>query len=76
MLSEISFELLEKGQQNRLAVSPKAVCAWSDEDFAGRVSRAAKSCHGAAVCVECVRPLFHPIREIGCQEAQESRDNV
>ena len=55
MLSEISLELLEKGQQNRLALSPLAVCTWSDEDFVGRVSRVARACHGATVSVECMR---------------------
>ena len=50
-----SLLLVETGQQNRLALSPIAVCTWSDEDFVGRVSRAARACHGATVSVECMR---------------------
>ena len=51
MLAEIGLAMLELGQNNRCCLSPIATCTWSDEDFIGRVSRCARSTHGATVSV-------------------------
>lgn len=32
-----------------------ATCTWSDEDFIGRVSRVARSAHGATISISCLR---------------------
>ena len=51
MLAEIGLAMLELGQNNRCCLSPIATCTWSDEDFIGRVSRCARSTHGATISV-------------------------
>ena len=51
MLAEIGLAMLELGQNNRCCLSPIATCTWSDEDFIGRVSRCARSTHGATVSI-------------------------
>lgn len=51
MLAEIGTQMQELGRENRLALSPIATCTWSDEDYIGRISRVARSTHGATVSV-------------------------
>lgn len=55
MLAELGLMLKELGQNGRLALSPIATCTWSDEDFIGRVSRCARSTHGATISVSTMK---------------------
>ena len=49
MLAELALRL------DGLCLNPISTCTWSDEDFIGRVSRIARSCHGATVSISCMR---------------------
>ncbi len=55
MLAEIGIAMLELGMNHRLALSPISTCTWTDEDFIGRVSRTARSGHGATISVTCMK---------------------
>ena len=47
------FELMSTPGPFRL--NPLATATWSDEDYIGRVSRVARSVHGAPVSISCMR---------------------
>ena len=49
MLAEIGLSL------SGWSLSPHTSSCWSDEDFVGRVSRVARSCHGATLSISCMR---------------------
>ena len=51
MMAELGMDMKELGESNRIVFSPIATCTWSDEDFIGRVSRCARSTHGATLSV-------------------------
>ena len=38
-----------------ISLSPMTAATWSDEDFIGRVSRVARSGHGACVSITCIK---------------------
>ena len=50
------FEIF-MGMKNNgsMCLNPLATACWSDEDYIGRVSRVARSAHGATVSISCMR---------------------
>ena len=52
MLYEIALQLQPHGPH---VLSPVATCCWTDEDYIGRVSRVARSCHGASQSIGAMR---------------------
>lgn len=54
MLYEIALQLTPD-EDGGDVLSPVATCCWSDEDYIGRVSRVARSCHGATQSIGAMR---------------------
>ena len=42
-------------ESSAATLSPLATCCWTDEDYIGKVSRTARSCHGACVSIGAMR---------------------
>jgi hypothetical protein len=52
----VEFFLAMKAPNDASVVmNPLATCTWSDEDYIGRVSRVARSAHGATISISCMR---------------------
>lgn len=54
MLYEIALQLTPD-EDGGDVLSPLATCCWSDEDYIGKVSRVARSCHGATQSIGAMR---------------------
>ena len=75
MLFEIALQL-EPPRENGNVLSPIATCCWSDEDYIGRVSRAARSCHGATQSIGAMRKTLGVYRLQFTRNAAKQRSGM
>lgn len=54
MFYEIALQLTPASEGGHV-LSPVATCCWTDEDYIGKVSRVARSCHGATQSIGAMR---------------------
>ena len=70
---EIALQLTPVSEGGHV-LSPVATCCWTDEDYIGKVSRVARSCHGATQSIGAMRKslgmykiIQNPVRPPYCQ---------